>query len=270
MLFLLAGLAAAEAITLDWNSVDWTAATTATGGSTQSFDIDPDNPGNDITITITVEGSDGELNTGGNSINDSTTYTGGFGTDQESLRIGADHNGTNAAIRVTITFHYTNGVNNVQFSLLDVDTNDNNGDPNPNQFRDQVDEFTGENNGSTVISAATLTREDFNNDDTTANRARGDNDGNNNNNDSNDVDRESGQHDDDGNVGVAYGSTTVDEVSFRWINYQLEGQQAIALGDITYDVVIPEPSTYLGGTLLILLASHHYFRKRRRGTLDVS
>jgi hypothetical protein len=153
----------------------------------------------------------------------------------------------------------------VDFTLFDVDTLDNNGDPNPNQFRDQVDEFTGFNNSSIVVSEATLTRSSFNNDNTTANLARGDRDGNNNNNHGNDRDRESGGDDGDANVGVAFGSTIVDEVSFRWINFNLEGQQAISLYDITYTPAVPEPATVVGATLLGLFLLGHHVRLRSRG-----
>ncbi len=37
----------AATLTLDWNLVTW-----APGQLSQSFDIDPSNPGNDITITV--------------------------------------------------------------------------------------------------------------------------------------------------------------------------------------------------------------------------
>ncbi|MEM6820600.1 MAG: hypothetical protein AAF558_01485, partial [Verrucomicrobiota bacterium] len=54
-------------ITLDWNSVNW-----ISGNTTQSFDIDPSNPGNDITITISTTGG-GTL---ADPVNDSTLITG--------------------------------------------------------------------------------------------------------------------------------------------------------------------------------------------------
>jgi len=254
--------ALAYTVTLDWNSVNWTAATGTTTGSTQSFDIDPLNPGNDITIAITTTGANSRINTGANAINDSSVYTGGFGAGQESLRIGANHTANNnAAVNITITFLYTSGVNSVSTTVFDIDTLDNNGNPNPDQFRDQLDRFTGVNNGSTVVPVATLTRSSFNNDDTTANRVRGDRDGNNGNNHSNDRDREAASNEGLGNVGISFGPTTVDEVSFRWTNRRLNGQQAIALYDITY--VVPEASSWIAGVLLITVLSFQCSRTRK-------
>ena len=55
----------------------------------------------------------------------------------------------------------------------------------------------------------------------------------------------------DGNMNVNFGSTPVNSISFRWSNTDsAHGAQAIALYDISYDVVAPEIGT---GTVVILL-----------------
>lgn len=221
------------AATLDWNSVNWTA-----GSLSQSFDIDPSNPGNDITITLT--GDTGGLILG--SPDDTTDITGGFGAGNESLFLAANHAADYDNITVTIQFTgYTYGVTNVAFTIMDVDYQSGN-------WRDVIYNFDGTYGGSSV-STPTLTGSTANTvgtagagpylyglssaaENTTA-----------------------------GDGSVSFGSTPVDTVRFTWYNWGLNGQQWIAISDITYNVAVPEPSTYIAGCLLLLCAA---WQLRRR------
>lgn len=254
--FLLAGMSSLQAytVTLDWNSVDWTAVTTSTSGASQSFDIDPNNPGNDITITITRVNTNSFFSNdpyGGTPINDGTIVTGGAGTSNESLHIFADHNSTTNGIQITITFNYDSGVEDVAFTVYDVDTS-------IGQYRDRLDSFTGTLDGSTT-STAVITKSSYNNDDTTSTLVRGDYLAN----------RNAEPDESLGNAGISYSSGVVDQVSFVWSNDGESGYQGIAISDITY-TVIPEPSTCIIGGLLVLLIGYSHFRKRQNDILDVA
>ena len=66
---LFCGVSVGSAVTLDWSAVTWTA-----GSLSNSYDIDPSNPGNDITIAMS--GNTGNFNSGSPSIG---TGLGGYG-----------------------------------------------------------------------------------------------------------------------------------------------------------------------------------------------
>ncbi|MEM6820598.1 MAG: hypothetical protein AAF558_01475 [Verrucomicrobiota bacterium] len=66
-----------------------------------------------------------------------------------------------------------------------------------------------------------------------------------------------------GNISADYGSTTVDQVSFRWRNWDnAQGFQYIGLYDINY--VVPEASTITSIVMLLvlMLIAPHLSRKR--------
>jgi hypothetical protein len=239
------GLGRVEAVTLDWNNVDWTADSLS-----QSFDIDPSNAGNDITITIS--GNTGDIDdSGGASPDDNTIITGGQGGTQESLYLAADYGGTGRELVVTITFSagYVYGVENVQFTIFDVDRDSG-------VWRDQIDEMEGRRN-SAVVSFADLTGTNFHDifDSGTATaRARGDG-----------ATENADPGTDDANLNVVFNDAPVDEVSFRWTNIDAAlGFQYIGLYDITYTPAVPEPATVVGGMLLGLFLAGHHIRHRIR------
>lgn len=101
-----------QAIVLDWSSVTWTA-----GSLSANYDIDPSNPGNDITITIT--GTTGSFNSGYPRID--TSLTGGTTPANAGLHLLLDFSTASQAITVSVAFNYAGGVNDVNFSLFDVD-----------------------------------------------------------------------------------------------------------------------------------------------------
>jgi len=101
----------ARAIVLDWDSVNY-----SSGSFSQSFDIDASNPGNDVTITIT-----GNTSYFAQNVNDNSNLTGGYSPTQQSLFMNMNYSSESQFITVTVTFNYALGVEDVSFSLFDID-----------------------------------------------------------------------------------------------------------------------------------------------------
>jgi hypothetical protein len=143
---------AADAITLDWDSVTWTAGTLS-----NSYDVDPAKAGNDITVT--VSGNTAQLQTelaSGNPMTPAITpdFQGGLGTAQNSLCLAVNFTNQSQAVTVTVNFSalYTLGVQNVSFTLFDIDYSAASG----NNYQDQVRGIQAiDMNGNPV--AATIT-----------------------------------------------------------------------------------------------------------------
>lgn len=244
-----------SAVTLDWDLVDWTS-----GNLTQSFDIDPGNPGNDITVTI--GGDTGQIkspHSGSNfSPDDNILAAGGFG--EETLLLSVDFNNDNGVnfLTVTIQFLYAFGVDNAAFVLTDVDQTLN-GSQNfidvmsnwnaslgagPGLFptlSNGADNFIGGTNGTSTVFA-----EGF----------------------SGNPDADAG-----GNVGVSF-SSTLDTISFRYTSGNTPAgpgggtnptSQSIGLYDITYTPAVPEAdSLAMAGLLLLAVAGNIVWRLRGR------
>jgi len=76
-------IATAHAVTLDWDTVSWTA-----GSLNNSYDVDPARPGNDVTVTISGDTPQLTLETvAPNPMTPAITtdFEGGLGTAQNSL-----------------------------------------------------------------------------------------------------------------------------------------------------------------------------------------
>ncbi len=98
-----------RAVVLDWSSVTWTP-----GSLSNSYDVDPASPGNDITVT--VSGDTSFLQPDYNPPNPmtpaiTTTLAGGFSPAPQSLVLAADFTTQLQALRVTVNFSaaYTQG-----------------------------------------------------------------------------------------------------------------------------------------------------------------
>jgi hypothetical protein len=236
--FLLSGISllSAQATTLDWNSVNW-----PSGNLTQSFNIDPANSGNDITITIS--GNTGNLIS---NVNDTTDLTGGGSTSQESLYLNTDHSSLTQALTITLDFSYTGGVSGVSFSVFDVDFG-------AGQFQDQLFNISGTDGTNVYYASLTGSANNTiaNNGTATAtatgNIATAENSG-------------------DANVSFNFGSNIVTSVTFSWGNAPTAnnppGNQWIGLSDINYTAA-PEPSTIIATMLLLCAAFYHHLHKIR-------
>jgi hypothetical protein len=110
----------ARAVTVDWDATAWTPGTL-----TNSYDVDSSVPGNDLTFAL--GGTTGEL------VNDSvsnlptpninTNLEGGLTPIQNALNIAIDLGKKDRFVTITITFSgsYTQGVENVSFTLFGID-----------------------------------------------------------------------------------------------------------------------------------------------------
>jgi hypothetical protein len=112
---------AAQAVTLDWDTVAWTP-----GSLTNSYDIDPSKAGNDITVT--VSGNTAQLQPEVVAPNPmtpavTTDFEGGLGTAQNTLCLPVNFTDQSQFVTVTVDFSalYTEGVQYVSFTLFDID-----------------------------------------------------------------------------------------------------------------------------------------------------
>ncbi len=234
------------ALSLDWDTVVWTA-----GSLSNEFDTDPFNAGNDIRIQIT-----------GNTAFNESGYPGelsdahGLSPAQQSLRLWYDWSSETQSVTVTITFLYAQGVSNVNFLLFDVDRIDNG--RNPDYYRDQIRNINasfsnGTPFGPTAITPSNSSYIGVSGSDT--------NQVINANNPTDGIPSSSGA----ANVKLDWGSQTLTRLTFTYINHPSVQADPVAqfinLHDIHYNPV-PEPATLAALTLGALAASS--FRTRRR------
>ncbi|HEY1172136.1 MAG TPA: hypothetical protein VGH19_12255 [Verrucomicrobiae bacterium] len=213
---------ASYAIVLDWNNVTWTPGSLST-----SYDIDPANAGNDITITITGDTA--------RFIEDrpeiTTDFTGGFGSSPtpNNLELWADFNNVNQSVTVTVTFNYVGGVNDVNFLLFDVDTGSGGG---TKTFIDQVRDIVAVGTGGGLIAPTITTSGNNSKSGTGTNQVVSGTAENPNNSGS-------------GNVGINFGTNYITSFTFEYGNASSGVQknpdsQSIGIYDINYKPKVPE------------------------------
>lgn len=137
--------ATSRAITLDWSSasISWTV-----GSLTASFDVDPNNAGNDVTITIS--GDTSYFQSGYPAI-DTTAYT-----SQQLLTLYVNSfTSANQTVTVSVQFNYADGVSNVTTTLYDVDegTANNKGKNATYTFDDQINQIYGTTTNGSLVGA---------------------------------------------------------------------------------------------------------------------
>jgi hypothetical protein len=145
-------VAAAHAVTLDWDTTAWTA-----GSLSNSYDIDPSKAGNDITVTIS--GNTAQLQPKNTAPNPQTpaltnTLQGGLPTAENTLCLALNLTNQSQSVTVSVNFNalYTQGVTNVSFTVFDIDFANSAG----NNFQDQLRSIQAiDVNGNPV--AATIT-----------------------------------------------------------------------------------------------------------------
>lgn len=240
----------AQAVVLDWSS--YSPTWSVSGGTyTTSIDFDASNPGNDVTITIS--GDTGNFLSGypfySPGVN--STITGGEGYSEESLLLAFNWDSKYDQVTVTFDFNYADGLENLDFSLFDIDRNtagDNSG------FRDYISNITGSYDGGANI-IPDLTVEDSN-----YTEIR-------NNGKSNESLRGKDGATDSANSGNAYisfGTNVIDQVSFTYGNYTSgkgsapnnPGQQGIGIYDFSFDKhksKVPEVGPGFASALLCIL-----------------
>ena len=137
----------ARGVVLDWDTVTWT-----NGSLTNSYDIDPANEGNDVTVSVSGDTSRlGSEATGERTPALTTNVTGGLSPAQKTLTIFLDLTSTTQGVTLTVDFaaFYPQGVENLSFSLFDIDFANESG--NGADFRDQVRSIS-----ATTIGGATV------------------------------------------------------------------------------------------------------------------
>ena len=138
---------AVQAITLDWDSVTWTP-----GSLSNSYNIDPANAGNDITVSIT--GDTGQFAPKGGSTIPAimNIIEGGLSPVQNALVLHLDLANQSQAVTVSVSFSalYTAGVTNVSFTLFDVDFSSG-------AFQDQIRSISALSIDGVTLVAPTIT-----------------------------------------------------------------------------------------------------------------
>jgi hypothetical protein len=144
---------AVRAVTLDWDTVTWTAGTLS-----NSYDIDPAKAGNDVTVT--VSGNTGQLTTELAAPNPMTpavasAFQGGLGATEKTLCLAVNFADKMQSVTVTVNFAatYTAGVQNVSFTLFDIDFSAASG----NNYQDLLSGITALSIDGTTLVAPTIT-----------------------------------------------------------------------------------------------------------------
>jgi hypothetical protein len=121
---LLAVAPQARALVLDWDVVNWTAGTLS-----NSYDIDPASPGNDVTISLSGNTAALRVDPASGSLTpvDNTSLHGGLSPAQQSLLFTTAFDNSTQSITITVTFspQYAAGVTDVSFTLFGIQKRSN-------------------------------------------------------------------------------------------------------------------------------------------------
>lgn len=226
------------AITLDWGAVTWPQRSL-----TNSYDIDPNNPGNDITVVISGDTADF---TGKNPQLDSAV-TGG--TNSPSLDLTTTFSAPKQSFTVTVTFNYAAGVSNVNFLLFDVDAQLTSNPP----AVDLVTNIVATAVSGGVVGPSTMTGSIDNLVGGTGTNQYAIGVAN------------SSQTGPDGNVAINFGNTSISSFSFTYMNANTNSSgisQHFAMYDINYSPKVPEVGVAFAPLALGLLAFAVLFGRR--------
>ena len=144
--------ASASAVLVDWSTLSW-----AAGSLSNSYDVDPSNPGNDVTVT--VSGDTGQLLPEPPQTPAITTnLQGGQAFAASTLTLLVDFSNQSQGVTVTVDFSalYAAGVTNVSFQLFDVDFASSPGNSGSN-YQDQIRSISALSIDGTTLIAPTIT-----------------------------------------------------------------------------------------------------------------
>jgi hypothetical protein len=236
-----------HAVTLDWDTVTWTAGTLS-----HAYDIDPTKAGNDITVT--VSGNTGQLTTDLAAPNAMTpaivnAFQGGLPTTEKTLCLAVNFADQTQSVTVTVDFSalYAAGVQNVSFTLFDIDL----ANTTNNHYQDQLRNITATSITGALV-APTIT--------TSANNGppigTGLNQVVNGNVSTNDLDPNSGL----GNVTISFGTNAIKSFTFTYGSGTNGGSldptfQHVGIHDITYLAAVPEMNPAWGAIGSCLVAA---------------
>jgi hypothetical protein len=210
------------------------------GTLSNSYDVDPNNPGTDITFTVTGTKGDFTNDKASGVLTPAITSSlqGGLSPIQKSLELAADLR-TNSKITMTVNFSplYTLGVRNVSFSLFDIDL-ETNKDQISNIFGIALD---GSHVAATIIFGSAITRTGSSLGQVLTGT---------------DPSPDTGPGSGAGTATISFGATPIKGFAFTWTNSNgAPFYQQIAMGDISFDVVVPEPNAAAVATLICILAA---------------
>lgn len=143
----------ADALVLNWGTVAW-----ADGSLNNSYDVDPASAGNDVTVT--VSGDTSRLQPEVVAPNPqtpaiTTNFQGGLATAPNTLSLAVNFTNSSQSITVTVDFSalYALGVQNVSFTIFDVDFANAGG----STYQDRLSSITGLSTDGTTLIAPTIT-----------------------------------------------------------------------------------------------------------------
>jgi hypothetical protein len=205
--------------------VNWDVLTWTPGSLSNSFDVDPSNPGNDVTFTITGTKNDFTNDQASGVLTPAITNSlaGGLSPAQKSLELAANLY-TNSKITMTVNFSplYTLGVTNVSFSIFDIDIETN---------KDRISgiygvALDGTHVAPTITFGPAITRTGSGLGTVLTGV---------------DSSPDTGPASGLGTATFSFGSTPIKGFAFSWTNSAGGPKyQQIALGDIFYQAVVPE------------------------------
>jgi hypothetical protein len=142
----------ASAVLIDWSTLNWPA-----GSLSNSYDVDPANPGNDFTAT--VSGNTTQLVQSLVAPNPQTpavtrAFDGGLATSPHTLELALNLTSNAQSVTFTLDFSalYAAGVANVSLTLFDIDMSSASG----NTYQDVISAIHATSTGGTQI-APTIT-----------------------------------------------------------------------------------------------------------------
>jgi hypothetical protein len=225
----------APAALVNWDVLTWTPGTL-----TNSYDVDPSNSGTDVTFTLTGTKADFTNDQASGVLTPAITSSlqGGLSPIQKSLELAADLR-TNSKITMTVNFSplYTLGVRNVSFSIFDIDLETN---------KDRISSIygvalDGSKVAATITFGSAITRSGAG----LGQALTG-----------TDPSPDTGPGSGAGTATISFGATPIKGFTFMWTNSNgAPFYQQIAMGDISFDVIVPEPNAAAAATLICILAA---------------
>jgi hypothetical protein len=241
-----------HAITLDWDGVTWTP-----GSLSNSYNIDPLRPGNDITLTLTGDTGQFAPKNGFAMPSIQNFIEGGLSPVQNALVLHLDLANASQAVTMTVNFsaQYTAGVSNVSFTIFDVDFSSGG-------FQDQLRSITALSIDGTTLIAPTITTSSANSRTGTGfNQVVTGLTGN----------TDTGATSGNGNVTISFGAAAIKSFTFVYGSGSTAPgdptTQGIALHDITFTAVPeinPAWSTVVSCLIAATLILRHSTHVRRK------
>jgi len=138
---------AGHAVTLDWDGVTWTP-----GSLSNSYDVDPTKPGNDVTLSLTGDTGQFAPKNGFTMPSIQNFIEGGLSPVQNALVLHLDLANASQSVTMSVNFsaQYGAGVSNVSFTIFDVDFSSGG-------FQDQLRSITALSIDGTTLIAPTIT-----------------------------------------------------------------------------------------------------------------